>query len=57
MIFKPLQMTLTFEEKNLACDAGKLQTTTDKMKELLAEQQEITQGQRLSDIRYQVSTS
>lgn len=47
-------MTVNFEEKNLECDAAKLQSTTDKMKELLAEQQDIVQGQRLSDIRYQV---
>lgn len=47
-------MNITFEDKNLGCDANKLQTTIEEMNVLLDEQQTILNGQRLSDIRYQV---
>lgn len=50
-------MNITFEDKNLGCDAKKLQTTIEAMNVLLDEQQTILNGQRLSDIRYQVSIS
>lgn len=47
-------MNITFEDKNLQCDANKLESTIGGMKVLLEEQQTIQHGQRLSDIRYQV---
>jgi len=48
-------MNLTFKDKNLGCEANQLQKTVEEMNVLLNEQQSIQQGQRLSDIRYQVS--
>jgi hypothetical protein len=53
----PLQMNITFEQKNLECDANKLETTIGGMKLLLDEQQTIPNGQRLSDIRYQLDVT
>jgi hypothetical protein len=55
-LFQPVQETVTFTPRAEECDFQELDETVVRMNELLADQESVTTGLELSNIRFQVRT-